>query len=111
MTVANPSKQVFEQQVLPLFEEHRAAWLAKARATAERLAQGGQIITSDMVRAECPLPEGMNPNVMGAIFRPLKKWKKLGYIESHRMAAHGRVVGKFVLNEAYEQGGENGRKD
>lgn len=99
----NPAKEIFEQQVLPLFEANRAEWLAKARATAERLAAGGKTITIDMVRAECPPPADVDPKVMGAVFRPLGKWIKTGYVQSFRKASHGRAVAQFKLNPHFQE--------
>lgn len=99
--MANPAREIFEQKVLPLFEEHRAPWIERARIAAERIAQGGKIITIDMVRAECPPPSDVDPRVMGAVFRPLGKWLKVGYVQGFRTASHGRPVAQFKLNESF----------
>jgi hypothetical protein len=84
----------FEQLVLPVFEVHRAEWLAQARAVAWRLGEGGAQVTIDMVRAEIAPPQGCDPRVLGAVFTR-KLWIKTGYIQSHRSACHGRPVAVF----------------
>lgn len=101
--VANPAKEIFEQEVLPLFEEHRAPWIERARASAERLGKHGQVVTIDMVRAECPPPPEVDPRVMGAVFRPLGKWLKVGYVQGFRSASHGRPVAQFKLNKDFKE--------
>jgi hypothetical protein len=89
----------FEQQVLPLFEQHRAPWLDRARAVARRLGQGGATVTIDMVRVECPPPDDVDPRVMGAVFTR-KEWENRGYMKGFRSTSHGRPVAMFKLREA-----------
>ena len=84
----------FEQQVLPLFEMHRAEWLAEARALALSLGADGRGVTIDMVRAECPPPREIDPRVMGAVFTR-KDWQNMGYIKGFRSTSHGRPVAVF----------------
>lgn len=96
----------FQNEILPLFEEHRGDYLAEARAKAEELAeldpQG--ICTIEMVRAHCPVPEGVNPNVLGAVFRgPKNRWELIGYVKSNRASSHGRRVGVYQLQAVTPQ--------
>lgn len=86
----------FEQKILQLFEEYRADWLARAREAARCLGATGRTVTVDDVRAVCPPPDGIDPRVMGAVFRN-KDWECLGYERSTRATCHNRPVGVFRL--------------
>lgn len=84
---------VFVQEILPLFDNARAEWLAVARESAYQLGQRGRV-TIDDVRLVCPPPSDVDPRVMGAVFEHAK-WEKTGYISSTR--GHGRAVAIFSL--------------
>lgn len=92
---------VFETEILPLFEEHRADWLTQARETAVRIATHDpqRMCDIERVRRECPPPPEVNPNVMGAVFRGKKggQWDLVGYKKSKRKSSHGRRVGVYYL--------------
>lgn len=88
----------FEQQVLPLFEVHRADWLQTARQIALELGRNGVSVTIDMVRAKIPPPAGVDPRVMGAVFTR-KDWINCGYTKGHRATSHGRPVAVFKLRD------------
>ncbi len=98
------SQQVFRQEVLPHLEAARKQFLERARAVAMRIASNNEtgIVTIDMVRAQCPPPEGVDPRVMGAVFRSGRHspWRKIGYVQSRRRACHGRPVALFKLKSA-----------
>lgn len=87
---------IFAQDVQPNFERHRAAFLAAARAVALRLGANGRPITVNDVRAEISPPEGIDPRVMGAVFRTAD-WKRLDYVNSSRRVCHGRPLARFRL--------------
>ncbi len=89
-------KTMFEQAVLPLFEERRADWLDYARNMAFLLGASGQIVTIDDVRRVCPPPSHVDPRVMGAVFER-RKWKYLGSVSSVRSTCHRRPVGQWQL--------------
>jgi hypothetical protein len=91
---------LFDQIVLPLFEEHRSDWLENARAAARRLARTRREITINDVRAECPPPDHIDPRVMGAVFRPAKDWQLVRYERSNRTTCHNRPVGVFRFRGA-----------
>lgn len=102
----NPARQIFDQQVLPLFEQSRTAWLANARATARYLARkNGQVNIND-VRAECPPPDGVDPRCMGAVFSG-KDFIRIGYIDSSRRQCHGRPIAVFSLKASLTQTHQN----
>lgn len=98
---------MFEQIALPLFEAHRRPWLDVAREKARQLGANGDQVTIDMVRAECPPPADVDPRVNGAVFLK-SEWKKVGYVNSHRMKCHGRPVAVFMLKSARTDWGRNG---
>lgn len=83
---------LFEQIVLPLFEEHREDWLDAARMAAVRLGKSQPVVTIDDVREVCPPPPGVDPRVMGAVFWPRDVWERVGFVSSKRKACHNRPV-------------------
>ena len=95
---------IFEAEILPLFEEYRGDWLAEARKVAVNIAMRDPQRRCDIekVRRECPLPPGVNPNVLGAVFRGRKggEWDLVGYKKSKRKSSHGRRVGVYYLRQA-----------
>ena len=86
----------FEQHILPLFEVSREAWLAEARAVARGLGVGGVLVTIDEVRAILPPPAGIDPRVMGAVFKR-SEWVLDHYVSSKRVTCHKRPIGAFRL--------------
>jgi hypothetical protein len=88
------SAATFEQSILPLFEEHRAAWLEEARSAAYKIGCTGGTVTINDVRRVCPPPVDVDPRVMGGVFLR-STWRKVGYLSSSR--AHGRPVVIFQL--------------
>lgn len=94
-------QDTFTKNILPLFEWSQPDWLEVARAKARELARKHGFCTIDMVRAECPPPEGADPRIMGSVILCGKKgpFKKIGYEQSKRKACHGRPVAVFALRE------------
>jgi len=92
----------FHQAILPLFQQTRAQWLYEARlaayTVATRKASQGEPshVTADDIHRHCPIPDGIDPRVMGAVFTR-KCWKKVGYTESTRAICHNRPIGIFQL--------------
>ena len=91
----------FEQTILPLFEEHRATYLAHARRVAAELGRDGRRITIDDVREKAPPPKGIDPRAMGGVLTR-SEWVKVGYANSGRKTCHGRPVAIFRRREAGE---------
>ena len=94
--MTNAARTIFDQEVLPLFEQNRAQWLAAARAAAEKLGREQTTVSIDDVRAVCPPPANIDPRVNGAIFNS-KRWELVGYRQSDRKTCHGRPIGVFRL--------------
>lgn len=92
------ARALFDQQVLPIFEETRADYLARAREWAVHLGRNGRVVTINDVRRKYPPPAGMDPRVMGAVFHR-KLWKVVGYTGSDRRECHGRALSVFKLKE------------
>lgn len=79
---------------LDLLEATRGEYLEHAREVATRIGQERGSCTVDDVRELAPPPEGIDPRVMGAIFRP-REWEPGGWVQSRRRACHGRPVRVF----------------
>lgn len=90
------ANKIFEQQVLPLFERHRADWLKDAREAARQLGQQQAEVTIDDVRAVCPPPRDADPRVLGAVFLR-KEWRRVRHQPSVRAECHHRLVAVFAL--------------
>jgi len=87
-----------QQMAMDLFEEHRSAYLRRARAVAERLARENGTVTVNDVRAVCPPPVHIDGRVMGALFAG-KHWHMTCYNKSTRKEAHCRAVASYRLGE------------
>lgn len=87
---------LFAANIQPLFEEQRADFLETARAVARALAFERGEITIDDVREHCAPPEGVDPRVMGAVFRT-DDFEAVGYRKSNRTTCHHRPVAVFRL--------------
>ena len=87
---------LFEVEVLPLYEEHRADWLERARATGEEIARRKGSVTINDVRDACPPPAGVDPRVMGAVLAT-KRFVAVGYERSSRKECHNRPIAIFKL--------------
>jgi extradiol dioxygenase family protein len=85
-------RDLFALDVLPLFEEHRAAdWLTEGRAAARRIGIAKGEATINDVREVCPPPAGIDPRAMGAVFRT-PDWESVGYQRSNRATCHNRPI-------------------
>ena len=79
--------------------EQKAAYLDDARAAAKRLLRHRQYITTDDVRAICPVPHMVNPKIMGSVFKHPDFESTGQYVPSRRSEAHGRPIQKFKLKQ------------
>ncbi len=83
-----------KQEAFDLFEVHRAEWLAEARAAAEQIGRETGTCTADDVRTVCPIPDGIDGRVMGAVFRK-SEWAAGEFVNSRRTACHKRPIRVF----------------
>ncbi len=92
---------VYVQGVLPLQIKAQPELVEKLRAAARTLAAGGREITSDDVHEVCPVPPGVDPRIMGAVFHPRSEWQRVGTQPSRRRDAnHGRWISRWALRES-----------
>lgn len=92
----------YAKSVLPDQEEKNIYYLDKARAAAIKLAQAKGTITIDDVWDVCPPPSGIDPRILGGVFRRVEgfRWEGVGYQKSRRSASnHGRPVAIWSLIE------------
>lgn len=83
-----------KQDAFDLFEVHRAEWLMEARAEAEAIGRETGTCTADQIHKVCPIPDGIDGRVMGAVF--LKRdWKPGAFVLSARKACHKRPIRVF----------------
>jgi hypothetical protein len=88
---------------LNLLRVHRAAIIRDLTRAAARLALERHEITADEVRAVVPIPPGIKPVVVGAVFRDLADAgiiRRIGYRNSKRPAAHARPLAVWRLADA-----------
>ena len=85
-----------KQLVFKLFEEFRRDWLSQARHKALEIALRRGEVCADDIHEECPVPGGIDPRVMGAVFAS-KDWLKVGYTQSKRKVCHNRPIAIFQL--------------
>ena len=82
----------FHTGTLPLFEATRTDYIVRARQAAIKLGRERGWISIDDVRSICGPPPGVDPRVMGAIFREGDQWTCVGYHRSSRATCHNRPV-------------------
>ncbi len=90
---------VYVQEVLPLQEREHPELARRLREVAQRLAREKGEITSDDIHAAHPIPQGIDPRIMGAAFTPKKLWLRTGQQQSKRRENHGRWISTWSLRE------------
>jgi hypothetical protein len=92
------ARAIFDQAVLPLFEQRPLGqrWVQSARAVARRIAAERGQVTIDDVRAVCPPPDGADPRIMGSVFTA-GEFRQVGRVNSSRRQCHGRSIAVFAL--------------
>lgn len=78
-------------QALDLLERTRAEWIEKARYEAWRVILFNGEVSADDIHKACPVPEGMDHRVMGAVFRG-GHFRVLRYQPSRRAINHARII-------------------
>ena len=87
---------------LSLLERTRIDWLHSARLTAIQVVELHGSVTADDIHKRCPIPSGLDPRVMGAVFQ-IPELVADGYVQTKRPEAHARPIRRFVLR----QGGDD----
>ncbi len=85
---------------LDLLLVHRGPLIRQIQAAAVRTAIEQWEVCADDVRALVPIPDGVNPKVVGAVFASLGRSQILqciGFKKSTRPEAHARPIGKWRL--------------
>lgn len=85
-----------KQQVMNLFESTRGEFLDYCRWVAVKIAKRKGNVTIDDIRAECPVPLGLDARAYGAVFRT-PEWVKVGYTSTTTKSSHGRPIAIFNL--------------
>lgn len=80
-----------------IHEMTKADFLRRAREAAVSLLKTRDTITIDDVREIVAPPKGMNPNVMGAVFRTSQFRPTGEYVKSKRASSNKRAIQKFGL--------------
>ena len=89
----------FEEDISPQFAKRNPELTKRLQETARSLGAHGDVITTDDVWALCPIPDGINPKVMGQAFMPRIIWRKMGYRPSARPECNKRPVTMWQLKE------------
>lgn len=89
-----------QQIALELYETivaQRGAFLINCRKLARELAlkTGDGVITIDEVRKVCPLPNGIDGRIYGAVFTR-DDWQAVSLTSTTVKSSHGRPIRKFV---------------
>jgi hypothetical protein len=89
--------QIDLEDWLSLLETHRPDYLSEARDAARKLLSERESITIDHVREVCPPPKGIDPRVMGAVFKHADFEPTGEYVQSGRNTCHRRPIMRFKL--------------
>ena len=76
--------------------EERQDYVVKARRIARLHALTHGTVTSEDVRKKAPVPDGMDPRILGAVFRT-SEWKRVGFRQTPRASAHCRPISVWKL--------------
>ena len=93
---AKTQGQRLRDDALDKLAAKRAAWLVQARVAARLVANARGWVCSDDVHRACPVPEGVNPVVMGTVFMA-SEWEPDGVVQTKRPVAHARPIRKWRL--------------
>lgn len=89
----NENREKRDEAIDAVQKDH-ADWVTDAQTWALNHAMMNGTVTSDDVRDNCPLPEGADPRILGAVFRNgiNRRLHKVGYTESRSPRAHARPI-------------------
>lgn len=90
----------YKTDVLPQQAKQFPELLRRLRETAKRLAMERGEITTDDVHDAMPIPDGVDPRILGGVFHPRKEWVRTGQRPSKRRDKnHGRWLSTWKLRE------------
>lgn len=84
------------QQRLDLYRDARETYLAAARAKALEIARRDGTVDADKLAREFPLPEGLAPQTVAAVFR-CNLFQKVEVTISKRPDRVGGYMGVYTL--------------
>ena len=90
--------RIGRDDALDLLERTRREWIASARDFALGVAKNSGSVCADDIHRLCPIPEGVDRRVMGAVFM-IPELVTAGFVQTKRPEAHARPIRRFVLNE------------
>src|SRR3990167_316159 len=90
------------EEALVMLEIIRGAWLEEARDIAEEICLEQGWVTADDIRERHPVPIGIHPNVMGAVFHT-RRFQKQGWAQTTRPVGHARWFGVWILRDDEEE--------
>jgi hypothetical protein len=89
--------QIDLEEWLAVHERTKPDYLAAARDAARKLLETRESVTVNDIRAICPPPPGVDPRVMGAIFRH-RDFEATGeFVLSSRSECNHRPIQRFRL--------------
>lgn len=101
---STPSEgEALRDAALAVLRIHRATLIRQCQRAAVLAALADGEVTADAVRAAVPIPDGINPKLVGAAFRDLATagvLERVGYVVSRRPAAHARPLSLWHLADA-----------
>ena len=97
MLNVNLGQQIRDQQ-LDMFEVRDSDFLNSCRSLAMQIAKRNGEVSINDVRQHLQVPAGVNPSVLGAVFRT-KAFKKIGMCEANHKEAHARIVRVYALTD------------
>ena len=93
----NLGQQIRDRQ-LDMFEVRDSDFLESCRSLAMQIAKRNGEVSINDVRRHLQVPAGVNPSVLGAVFRT-KAFKKIGMCEANHKEAHARIVRVYALTD------------
>ncbi|MGR8918015.1 MAG: hypothetical protein ACU85V_00230 [Gammaproteobacteria bacterium] len=89
-------------------EAGREQYVERAVAELDRMlrVEGRAFVTSEAVRARCPIPEGVEPRVLGAVIREAQRRLGLVRVGWETGRAHARPIARWALIGADDNKGK-----
>ena len=86
-------------EAFDLLERTRAEWIARALTEARVLIARDGYVTTDSLRDVCPVPEGVDARVVGAVLNK-RNFLDAGPTKTSRRTSHGRPISKWILSSS-----------